>query len=543
MISAPGIPMTAAQDDAPVTAPAYGLFPAGDFRVTSGECDDCATIAQALWYFRDECIAVPHSGLPLAGFDPHRRLADELRHWAARTPPGSARDYPPLVWIGAPDVLTGCRLDAEGRRLHTVDGLVDFAPRLPSNRSYANGDSVAYLSARELRLRGRFVENPEAGAGATRRRFVARSVWPEDFRLDADAPLEPIAASAPALRAWVRSAPSGGARSRFASRLVWQREPGAAKRRAGRALVAIMLNGAQGDDDEAHAGHFGLCAGRVGQNGQMHDWLIANYYTLDSESEKGILSAMSPLDAYLADLNSGQAWYRPSYMLVATLRDERVAAHLSSALARVFNLFYRHQFAYDHARANCTGICLATLRALGWCVPTLGATGWLKALLALPWVGLTSGQLKQGRASFDYLTEERTCLFPQLAFEQAGADLLRLAGGARPPGTPFEALLARDVEEALLVRIPQLPSSRAWGTHPVASVAEYQRRLPRDPRERQIIPVGPRPFPRELRDPATPRERPRRSTLALVGYAVVGALLLGAWAAFSPRRACGRRDG
>lgn len=83
--------MTAAQDDAPETPPAYGLFPAGDFRVTTGECDDCATIAQARWYFRDECIAVPRPGPPLAGFDPRRRLADDLRRWAARTPPGSVR--------------------------------------------------------------------------------------------------------------------------------------------------------------------------------------------------------------------------------------------------------------------------------------------------------------------------------------------------------------------------------------------------------------------------------------------------------------------
>ena len=39
--------------------PAYGLFPANQFVVTSGGCRDCTALPQALWYFRDETIAVP----------------------------------------------------------------------------------------------------------------------------------------------------------------------------------------------------------------------------------------------------------------------------------------------------------------------------------------------------------------------------------------------------------------------------------------------------------------------------------------------------
>jgi hypothetical protein len=92
-----------------------------------------------------------------------------------------------------------------------------------------------------------------------------------------------------------------------------------------------MLNGAQGDDDEAHGGHFALMTGRVGAQGAIDDWLVNNFYTLDSESEKGIIAAVVPLDNYLGDLNSGQAWYRPSYMLVASLKDGRTAEHLQSA--------------------------------------------------------------------------------------------------------------------------------------------------------------------------------------------------------------------
>ena len=52
-----------------------------------------------------------------------------------------------------------------------------------------------------------------------------------------------------------------------------------------------MLNGAQGDDDEAHGGHFALMTGQVGSEGALDDLLVNNFYSLDSESEKGILAA------------------------------------------------------------------------------------------------------------------------------------------------------------------------------------------------------------------------------------------------------------
>jgi hypothetical protein len=473
-----------------------------------------------MWFFRGETIAIPKPGCPVAGFDPRLPAVDDLRQWNARTPPGSARDYPALVWIGSPQVIEGARLDADGDHVHTADGLKRFAlsPRLAANRSFYSAESTAFFSQRELRLRG--VE--EAG------RFVARTLWPADFRLDPAAPLRPMAATPQALREFVRGESQGGAQAAFSTQVIWQRKPSAARHRAGRPLLGFMLNGAQGDDDEAHGGHFGVFTGRVGPQGQMHDWLVANYYTLDSESEKGILAAMVPLDNYLADLNSGQAWYRPSCMLVATLRDERTAVHLESALARVFNQFYRHQFVYQHAAANCAGICVSTLRTLGWKIPVLGATSWWKAMASLPVVSVSTGRLSEGKAIFDYLSEDQTRLFPAVAFEQAGADLLRLVSGTLTRAlTPYEELLKQDVEEILLVRLPQLPSSRVWGNYPVASVAEYQARLPLDPARRQVVPVGPRPFPKALKDPVAPALKRSRSDYAVAGYAAGLALLGG----------------
>ncbi|WP_301101714.1 hypothetical protein [Propionivibrio sp.] len=519
--------MILAQVSATQNAPAYGLFPADDFRVTTGACGDCATIPQALWFFKNETIAVPRVGHPIAGYDPQLRAIVDLQRWNALTPPGSARDYPALVWVGSPQVIERAWLDPRGEQLKTVREVSGFAlvPRLAANRAYYNADSTAFFSRRELRLRGQKVTSQKANQEENS--FVARSIWPSDFRLDPQAPLRPIAARPQAIREFVRSEPSGGAQSAFATQLLWQRDPAAAARRAGRPLIGILLNGAQGDDDEAHGGHFGLLTGRVGEQGQMHDWLIANYYALDSESEKGIIAAMLPLDSYLADLNSGQAWYRPSYMLVATLRAERTAVHLGSALARVFNQFYRHQFVYQHAAANCTGISVSTLRTIGWQVPVLGPVSWWKAIAGLPVFAVTTGSLTKGKAMFDYLTEDQTRLLPALAFEQASADLLQLVSGeATRALTPYEELLRQDVEEILLVRIPQLPSSRAWGSYPVAGIDEYHSRVPQDPAKQQLVPVGPRPFPANLKDPTSPRFKPLRSDYAVAGYAT-GLLVLG----------------
>ena len=545
------IPSHTKSTETPAT---YGLFPAGDFVVTTGgraeraRRHDCATkstistIPQALWFFRGEVIAVPRPGSAVAGFDPLKLSIEDVRAWNAVTPPGSVVDYPGLVWLGAGNVLRNARIavDDDGcERLLTPEGPAEFvpAPRLASNRAFYNADSTAFFSRRVLHLRGEW-----AAGFQLAKRFVAHCLWPEGFRLDPAAPLQPIEATPHALRDFVRSQPQGGAQSSFATRLVWQREPDSGGRRAGRPLIGLMLNGAQGDDDEAHGGHFGLVTGRVGAHGEMHDWLVANFYTLASESEKGIIAAMRPLEGYLGDVNSGQAWYRPSYLLVATLRDERTAVHLASALGRVFNQFYRNPSSYQHAEDNCTGMSVSTLRAIGWRVPRLGPTSWLKAIAALPAVALSTGSLRRGKASFDYLTEDRTRLLPALAFEQAGADLLRLVSGKTARKlTLYEELLRHDVEEILLVRIPQFPSSRVWGDFPVASVSEYHRRVPKDPAQQQIIPVDPRPFPAELKDPAAPKPKPSRSDYAVATYAVA-LLALGGWALHALTRRRGSRN-
>lgn len=492
---------------------AYGLFPAEHFVVTCGHRAGGAALPQALWYFRDETIAVPVPGMPLAGYAPDLSLAADLAAWQGQNAIGADAGYPPLVWLGAPEVLRHATLAADGRQLPLADGALDLrlVPRLPLNRSWFDASSIAFFHGQPLKLRGWH----EHGI------FVARTFWPESFVLPEQASVLPLAAKPAAVRDWLRAPPQGGGRQPFSVESVWRRA-GSAGAQPGQPLFGLMLNGAQGDDDEAHSGHFAVMTGRVGEGGAIDDWLVNNFYTLDAESEKGILAAPVPLDNYLGDLNAGQAWYRPSWLLVATLRRPDAAVHVQAAFGRVFNQFYRHQFAYQHARANCAGISISTLRALGWQVPARGGESWLTAIFGLPLLALRDRSLAKGKAMFDYLTEDRTRLYPAVSFAEAGADLLRLVRGkaGRQLGD-FERRLAEDIDEILLVRVPQFPSSRAWGESPAENSVEYRARVPKDPAQRQIIPVPPRPFPPELRDPRSPKEAPLRSDYAVAAWVVV----------------------
>ncbi|MET0918548.1 MAG: hypothetical protein ABWY07_09040, partial [Burkholderiales bacterium] len=280
----------------------------------------------------------------------------------------------------------------------------------------------------------------------------------------------------------------------------------------------------QGDDDEAHAGHFALVTGRTREDGAIGDWLVNNFYALDNESEKGILAAPVPLDNYLADLNSGQGWYRPSQLLVLVLADDRAAALVQGALNRVYNQFWRHQLAYRHATMNCTGISIDVLRSMGWDVPARGPASRIVAALGFPYFAAKERSVAKARIAFDYLNEDQTRLMPAPAFEECGAAALGLviseaAAGAR--SGPLARMLTEDMEAIAFVRLPQFPSSRAFGDAPVVTPWEFQSRLPSDPRLKQIIPVPTRPFPEELRDPDLIEGKRPRSFYATAIWGIV----------------------
>ncbi len=496
-----------------------GLYDGAQFRLVEGACSDCQTIPQALWYFRGEVIAVPRAAA--AGFTRSRTAQDDVREWAQSHPDGDG-SRPPLLWIGSPQVVDGARLLDGGQALLGADGSrlgFSLTKKIDSNRSYFDASSARHFSGRRLKLRGRMEAD----------RFVARTIWPADYNLDfSRLPYQPLDAGE-TLAALVR-ADGGGARSPFAARVLWERDPGAMRNWAGKPALAVMLNGAQGDDDEAHGGHFAVVTGAFGQAGEWGDWLVNNFYTLDSVSEKGIIAATLTMDNYLADLNSGQSWYRPSYLLIAVLKQERAAAIYQQAIGRVYNHFYRHDFAYQHSTANCTGISMQTLRSLGWNIRGQGPTSRAKAVVALPYTAIKELSIESGRQDYDYLVTEQTDLFPFAAFDAAGRDLLgRIAGGG-PSGTRYESMLRDDIEAVIFVRIPQFPSSRAFGQAPVLSIDEYNDRVPSDKSQWKIIPVAPRPFPADMKDADAPRDRSLPSLYAMYAYGMVIALCgIGIW--------------
>jgi hypothetical protein len=169
------------------------------------------------------------------------------------------------------------------------------------------------------------------------------------------------------------------------------------------------------------------------------------------------------------------------------------------------------------------------MRALGWPVPATGPASRVLAWLSIPATIAREGKVSAARTTYEYLTEDRTRLMPAAAFEQAAVDLLRLAkAGAGPADGELARLIARDVEAVVGARVPQLPSSRKPGTWPVANPREYLGAIPHDPADAQIVPVPPRPFPAELRDPDLLPPPMRRSTPPLVAWTLSGVLPL-AW--------------
>ena len=539
-------PLTAAVGSTPagvksaLAGERIGLLPAESFRITDGNCKDCATLPQNLWYFKNDVVAVPFTGQAMAGFTPGAGALADVRAWAA-TAEAATLAHPGLVWLGAPQMLDHATILPGGREVRSSDGSTAplfLTPKIPANLSYWDHRTTAFFARREVRIRGAVQD--VGGKPA----FVARTVWPKDFKLDAASMTPQPLAAGETLTTFVQ-AEGGGAASPFSTRLLWERKGGQARQWQDKPVLAMMLNGAQGDDDEAYGGHFAIATGTVGKAGEWSDWLVNNFYNLDSYSEKGIIAAPVPMDNYLMDLNSGQQYYRPSYMLVAVLGNPRTAVAYQGGVQRVFNHFYRHDFAYGHSAANCSGISMDVFKALGWNVPERGPTSSLKAMGAYAYLSARDMSLASGRKIYDYLAEEQVRLLPAVSFEAAGSDLLQLVGAGpalQRELSAYEKQLQGDVEAIVLVRIPQVPSSRAMGSNPVFSFDEFMARTPPDQKDWKIVPVGPRPFPPELRDSQTMAVATSSPVpLPIAGIGLAG--LVGVGALVRRRKARKKRSG
>ena len=349
------------------------------------------------------------------------------------------------------------------------DAACASSTKIPLNRSYFDASSARYLR----RASGHGARHAHAG-----RRLRGAHVWPEDFRLRAPPP-----------RASLRD----GARPRHRCANGCARSRAAARRSPYAAWTAWRKRAPPEDLEWPHGAgvHGQRRAGRRRRGAwralrdrhrprrrRRLDRRLAGQQLLHArlESEKGIIAAPLPLDNYLGDLNSGQAWYRPSYMLVAVLADERAAALVQSALGRVYNQFYRHQLVYYHPTQNCTSISVDTLRALGWDVPARGPSS-----RALAWRAFRSSRRRRCRSrrpsspSTTCMTDQ-TRLLPAAALEEIFADLLGARRGRGTDGSPAAARADARAgsRRARFLRFPQFPSSRAFGDAPAVTTWEYQ---------------------------------------------------------------------
>lgn len=486
-----------------------GLYSASSFATLSAAnpCKDCKITPQALWYFKHELIAVPPHNANVEAFSSTLNAQQDFANL-------NTKALPPLVWLGSGLVIPQAKLSDNGNTIALQTGeSLKFAivPKISTNLSYWNASTLDFFKAHEVRLRGEIVGT----------QFVARTIWPLDYKLDLNAKMQPLTNET--LRNLVEQ--DNSKRAEFSSRLLY----GSAESLAGKPVLALILNGAQGDDDEAHGGHFAVATGRVGANGDIGNWLVNNYYNLASNSEKGIIAAPTPLDKYMADLNNGQSYYRPSVMLVAVLKQDRVPAQFQAATNRVYQHFYRNDFVYDHSRDNCASISINTLRNLGWKIPERGVESYLKATAAYFMVSAKELSLSKGRAIYDYLSTEKTRLYPAQAFDVIGERFQYLTHpNLKVLHPPIENQFTEDIEAIYFVRIPQIPSSRAFGSAPVYSFDEYMRRVPKDAKDWKTVPTTPNPLPENLKDGlALKLEKPSLVPLpvAAVLFVVVAALI------------------
>lgn len=446
-----------------LTSGFLGLYPEADFDLGTGRCAACNGPVEGKWYFLDDELAYPKSG-----------------------PAG-------LIWLGSKEMHEGVRLSADGLSATLKDGtVVPFAleEKIESNRSYYDASSLAYMRGRTVRVRGELVEKDGAMV------LVARTIWPEDYRIDAANLKEADVKNAADIDALVAE-DKGGATKPFQTRLLWER-PGTSRVWNGMPVMGFMLNGAQGDDDEALAGHSSLFTGRFGPGGSMADWIFDNFYDMNTYSEKGIVASMVPMDKYMADLNSGQSWYRPSYMLVMIMKDARVPLTMQEAFTAQYAKYYSQELKYEKTGKNCTALIADPVREQGWKFPETGKTPSLIAKLVSKAVGLKDKEA--GEQIYRSLREEPTRSFPRASFNAVGGDLLTLAGafGAEPSGreySPMEEMIREDLVAILFVRLPQIPSSRKSGREPVGGVVDYFLRAPLDRSKWQTVPSYPRPFP------------------------------------------------
>src|SRR5258708_3335066 len=146
----------------------FGLYPAGDFRLTDGRCTDCATIPSPRWYLEHEAMGFPAPGMPLAGSARSIPPSDDGRAWHAARTDDASPEYPPLVWIAAPELVRHAHLHTDGASLDLAGTAlpIDRVAKIPLNRSYYDASSTRFFASRPLTARAALATAGRFSGGA-----------------------------------------------------------------------------------------------------------------------------------------------------------------------------------------------------------------------------------------------------------------------------------------------------------------------------------------------------------------------------------------
>ena len=477
----------------PPDAPVGPYFPAG-FRLATGATAGETLHPAARFLFAGETIAVP-STPPFAdysrGVDPFADVAA----WAAE--PGAAHlaaagvDRRP----GATDRRDRIAPDGRSFRAGSATLPLALAPRIALNRSWADASTFEYSRRTHgHRCEARSVPAASSSRARSGRRTGAwttgRRPCPFPHRARPGSPSAGSCAARPAAAPPRRPRPTrcGSACAATATGPAARCSPSSS-------------TGPRATTTRPGAGTSRSPPGACPRTAASRTCWSRTSTRSTARARRAILPAPVPLDNYLADVNSGQAWYRPSYVMLAILRDARAADLVQGALNRLYLQFWRRQLEYRHSSMNCASISVDTLRALGWELPLARALRHASRLAR----GAREGVHRRApRPRAHGLRVPHGG--PHAAHARGGvrgSGLLAAAAARAARSLPRESSRAcspRTWSRSSGVRMPQIPSSRALGTWPAASPREYLNALPADPADLKVIPVPPRPFPPELRD-------------------------------------------
>ena len=273
VVTQPPPPTSASSDDL------LGPYPAGDFVISTGRSGKGSAIPQALWYFKDDVIAIPRTGRPVAGFAPG--LDGEGRR---RSLGGHARARE-IDRLSTADL--GCSTRRDSRRALERGCLSPRRRRQVVGLRARTEDCAQPVLFQHIV--GCISQCPHADRPRHRRMTAGSSavrLWPDDFRVDLAAPTRHVAATPRGIRQLVREEPQGGAQSAFAATTLWERTPARALGTTSRCSRSCSMARRATMTRPTAATSRSSPVASV-DDGAMGNWLANNFYTLDSYSEKG----------------------------------------------------------------------------------------------------------------------------------------------------------------------------------------------------------------------------------------------------------------